>query len=243
MIAHIASSLALALIATSPPVSLNGTYALQSGRSQTKAHLVATQLGASPLDERLDLWLTKDTTQPIRSYELDMTKYLHLIAVSDDFTAFVHVHPVLGADGHFRLDVHFPKEGVYHVYADAEPSGIGQQVFRYDLRVGSADGGARDIAPTSPQAAAGPYRVSLGSTHLRVGAADELTVHITRDGKPAGDLRPYLGALAHAVFIDAGDLSYAHVHPIPLDHTGHSMSGMSGMSDMNMALQELWWVA
>ena len=53
MIAHIASSLALALIATSSPVSLNGTYALQSGRSQTKAHLVATQIGASALDERL----------------------------------------------------------------------------------------------------------------------------------------------------------------------------------------------
>jgi hypothetical protein len=30
---------------------------------------------------------------------------------------------------------------------------------------------------------------------------DMFDIHIFKDGKPAGDLHPYLGALAHAVFL------------------------------------------
>ena len=33
-------------------------------------------------------------------------------------------------------------------------------------------------------------------------------------GKPAMDVHPYLGALAHAFFLDAGDRSSVHVHPV-----------------------------
>jgi hypothetical protein len=31
-----------------------------------------------------------------------------------------------------------------------------------------------------------------------------------------GDLHPYLGLLAHAIFIDRRDLTYTHVHPMAL---------------------------
>ena len=44
-----------------------------------------------------------------------------------------------------------------------------------------------------------------------------LNVNILKDGKPATDLHPYLGVPAHAVFLDAKDLSYVHTHPMAMD--------------------------
>jgi hypothetical protein len=41
-----------------------------------------------------------------------------------------------------------------------------------------------------------------------------LPIRIARNGKPATDLHPYLGAAGHAVFIDTSSLAYVHVHPM-----------------------------
>ena len=65
------------------------------------------------------------STEGIRAYRVDMTKLLHMIIVSDDFRTFLHVHPILQADGHFLLDQKFPSPALYHIYADAEPEGFG----------------------------------------------------------------------------------------------------------------------
>jgi hypothetical protein len=40
-----------------------------------------------------------------------------------------------------------------------------------------------------------------------------MRLSILRDGQPASDLEPYLGAGAHVVLVAAEDLSYVHVHP------------------------------
>ena len=78
------------------------------------------------------------------------------------------------------------------------------------------------------------YTVTLSSLKLAAGRESSLDVHITAGGRPATDLHPYLGALAHAVFIDAADLSYVHVHPMPLDATeSNGMAGMKGMAGMD----------
>ena len=41
-----------------------------------------------------------------------------------------------------------------------------------------------------------------------------LTLSVSRDGKPVGDLQPYLGAYGHLVALRASDLAYLHVHPM-----------------------------
>jgi hypothetical protein len=211
---------------------LAGAFALQNGRSQMQAHMLAMQAGPSPLDRHLDIWLTRGASHVVNRYDIEMTKYLHVIAVSDDFATFLHVHPILGSDHHFRLDVDFPKAGLYHVYADGDPEGIGQQVFRFDLRVGPPVERRRDLAPTGATVTTGPYRVSLSATTLHAGSESRIAVHITEDGKPAKDLHPYLGALAHAVFIDATDLSYAHVHPMSMNGASGKAGGTAGASPM-----------
>jgi hypothetical protein len=228
----------LALVAA----PLDGTFALQTGAAKTNGFLRATTIGGNPLEQHLDIWMTRErSAQPILRYSVDMTKLLHVIIVSDDFARFLHVHPVLGPDGHFTIDQRFPEPALYHVYADGEPDGIGQQVFRFDLAVaGGAAAGARDLPSTGPKRSAGPYTVELSTTTVPAGNDVPVTVHIRHGTRPAGDLHPYLGALAHAVFLDARDLSYVHVHPLPLaagpmnSMPGMAMSNMPGMGGMDM---------
>jgi hypothetical protein len=212
--------------------TLTGTYALQTGKDKTIASLGASVVPNDPLARKLDISLGDDT-QTLRQYELDMTQFMHLIIVSDDFRWFVHVHPHLRRDGHFTIVQRFPRPGAYHLYADCDPTGVGQQVFRFDLALGAtpAPTASRDLLATGNVVHAGPYRVALSSTTIDAGSESHIRVHVTRDGKPAGDLHPYLGALAHAVFLNSADLTYVHVHPAAIGDTMAGMDMMPALSD------------
>jgi hypothetical protein len=212
-----------------------GTFALQGGTPRTAGYLLATQIGTNPLAQHLDTWMTpKGSSSVIRSYQIDMTKYLHMIAISDDFRTFLHVHPTLGADGHFLLDQAFPVAAEYHIYIDARPEDFGQQVFRFDMNVGAPSvPSARDLSETGTSSAVGPYTVTISSDTLSVQDESRIVVHIAKNGKPADDLHPYLGALAHAVFINASDLSYVHAHPMPLS-ASNARGQATTSSDGNM---------
>jgi len=214
----------VATLATMHSQTLPGTYALQTGKEKALAHLVATARPDDPLTEKLDISLGDDTGT-IRRYDVDMTKYLHLIIVSDDLRTFMHVHPQMHPSGHFTIEQRFPGPALYHIYSDSEPTGFGQQVFRYDLdlRGSAAEVATRGLAPTGSVAIAGPYRIALDSTVVRAGQESHIHVRVTKNGKAAADLHPYLGALAHAVFVDTSDLTYVHVHP---EAPGTSMAAM-----------------
>jgi len=204
--------------------SYTGTFALPGKTQQVDAKLAASFNGDT--EAQLDLSeMQRPGGATVTDYDTDMTKKLHMIVISDDLTSFQHVHPVLGADGHFTIDLKVPAAGGYHVYADAVPHGDGQQVFRFDVPFGNALSNAPNLTPTPATAHAGPYAVTLDSLKLDAGRTTMLSVHVTKNGKPANDLSPYLGGAAHAVFINAKDLSYIHVHPMQ----GNDMSAMSDM--------------
>ena len=180
------------------------------------------------------------TSRPVTRYETELSKQLHLIAVSGDLRTFVHGHGDRpDGSGRFRVAMTFPHGGLWHVYADAVPAGMGQQVMRFDLDLG----GERSRPQTSPQptgleGADGRYGVRFDTLGLQGGQDAELKLHILRDGQPAPDVTPYLGVAAHAVFLSAADLTYVHAHAAPAaaplaGGTGaamkHDMTGMAGM--------------
>jgi hypothetical protein len=241
MLAAILTFLAIGgLLFTSGPQVISGVYALQTGSAKTIASMEARAVAGAPLERKLDFSLGDDT-KTIRRYDLDMTKYAHLIIVSDDFRTFLHVHPALHKNGHFTIAERFPKPALYHLYADCEPAGFGQQVFRYDLDLGASAGEeslARDLAPTGNVVTAGPYRVMLDTTTMRAAGETRLRVRITKNGKPARDLHPYLGALAHAVFIDGADLTYVHVHPVAAGDAMRAMR-MPALADRDVSAPEM----
>ena len=199
--------------------AIPGTPALAGAEAKVGGTLTATLApSGGPLALDLDIALTRaGSGEPVRRYEPELSKEMHVITVDDTLTSFVHEHVGhVPKDGHARLTVTFPTPGLWHVYVDTVPKGLGQQVLRFDLPVGQARAERRSPALTSPQttAQAGPYRLSFDTLELKAGEMSMLQLRILKDGKPARDPQPYLGVPAHLVMIGADDLAYVHAHPM-----------------------------
>jgi len=188
--------------------------------------LKATPSLSSPLEQKLDIWMTlPHSALPIKQYQVEMTKKLHVVIVSEDFKTFLHIHPALGPNGHFSITQNFPAPGTYFVYADALPNDLNHQVFRFTMVVGHASGSPARVLPNTGMGVhAGPYEVDLSTVRIHAGRMEMVDVSVLKNGQPAKDLHPYLGAPAHAVFLNAKDLSYVHVHPMTGDMVSMDMS-------------------
>jgi len=211
------ATLALGLCATATASSAqHGAFALPDGRAQVRAELTVQPNGAAA--NRLDIaQYAPDSQAPIADYRADQTKLMHVILVRDDFAGFQHVHPRF-ANGHFTVDVTLDAGHRYYAYSDSLPARYPQQVFRFVLQAGAPPHTVNtSVSVGHSRIAAGPYDVALSTVHLRAGRATSVPVRITRNGRIASDVHPYLGAAAHAVFIDTQSLAYVHVHPMTSD--------------------------
>lgn len=135
---------------------------------------------------------------PVRDFDLEHERRLHLIVVRRDLGVFRHLHPRLGANGRWTIPLTLPAGGVYRAFADFTVAGE-----RRTLGVDLFAGGAQTLtAPTRD-----PYRALL-ERH-----GDELTFTVERAGKPV-EVGRYLGARGHLVVLREGDLAYLHAHPV-----------------------------
>ncbi|WP_049566528.1 hypothetical protein [Streptomyces sp. SBT349] len=151
--------------------------------------------------------------EPLADYEKTHDKDLHLIVARRDLSGFQHVHPTLGADGAWSVPLTFANAGDHRIFADFSPAGDpdGPLTLGADVAV---TGGYRPEPLPEPARTAGVdgYTVTLDGD-LAAGADSELTLSVSRDGRPVTDLEPYLGAYGHLVALRSGDLAYLHVHP------------------------------
>ena len=150
---------------------------------------------------------------------------LHLIVVSNDFTFFDHVHPSVQPDDSLALSYAFARPGQYLLYADVTPSGARSQVFRLPVTVrrqgGEPDVTARsaDLRPSASLSKAIDSDPSMTS-ELRFqprtpvsGVEAHFLVRFSKDGRPVNDLEPYIGAMAHGLFLSSDSNIYLHCHP------------------------------
>ncbi|MGZ3498616.1 MAG: hypothetical protein ACXWNJ_14070 [Vulcanimicrobiaceae bacterium] len=204
------------------------------GASPVSAQLAA-KAQPDPLVVDIDE-VERDGGRAVRAYDWDMTKKVHLIVVSDDLQTFMHVHPVLGSDGHFRLRLRLPRPALYHLYYDGVPHDLGRQIFRFDLPVDTAATPApeRPLPVTSDVSTVGPYSVRISRLTVPVAEPALYHVEIRKNGKPASDLHPYLGAMGHGVLIGSDDLSYLHVHA--MDAMMMQMMGVDDCGDAVLSM-------
>jgi hypothetical protein len=176
-----------------------------------------------------------DGKTPILDYDVEMEKLIHLVVVRDDFATFSHLHPAFDTTtGTFLQPFTKSPNHRYYVYADTTPHGIGQQVFRFTIE---SDGPIANSSPSAsaspPSVLAGPYRVTLSATTFPANQPQNLNLTVMKGARPADDLGTYLGAAAHAVFINTLTLAYVHVHPM----ARKSQDAPSGRMDMGASAQ------
>jgi hypothetical protein len=156
----------------------------------------------------------------VTRYTESHDKQLHLIVVRRDLAGFQHVHPTRDAAGTWTVPLDLRTAGTYRVLADFAPTALGGDTLTLgtDLAVGGRYTPAPLPAPAAVATVDG-YEVRLAG-HPEPGREAELTFTVREDGRPVGDLEPYLGAFGHLVSLRAGDLAYLHTHPAEEAATG-----------------------
>ena len=151
--------------------------------------------------------------EPVREFEVEHERRMHLIIVRRDLTGFQHLHPGLNADGRWRTPLRVPDAGNYRVFADFKHEGKAQTLAA-DLVVDGPVDWEHLPAQSDTARTADGYEVRVQGGHS-AGREAELRFSVLLRGKPV-TVEPYLGAGGHLVALREGDLAYLHVHP-----TGH----------------------
>ena len=159
---------------------------------------------------------------PVRDFEVEHDKRMHLIVARRDLTGFQHLHPTLGGDGRWSTKVKVPDAGSYRVFADFKRGGE-NHTLAADVAVdGPLD--ALPMAPVRTAADAGNgYQVKLTGEESQAGEEAEVGFTVTRNGREIA-VDDYLGAKGHLVALREGDLAYLHVHPAESGH-GEAAAG------------------
>ena len=186
---------------------------------------VTMQFSFSPTspkpNEEVTLSLTpKLKDKPTEQVPLDVehTKKIHLIAVSEDLSWFDHIHPEIGADGAYTVKEKFPTAGKYTLFADYKPSGANHTVDNLNVTVAGTVPTAKVYGADKLTSIAGDgFSVSLTSDAGKfvTNAATHINGAVLQNGKSVdvNTLEDYLGAKAHMVVVSLADKKYLHVHP------------------------------
>ena len=194
---------------------------------------------------------------PVKDFEVEMTKKMHLIVVKNDLSWFNHIHPTLKENGTFVVTATLPTSGTYKLYADYTLKGSGQEVPQHEFATGGAASAPSSIelAPDKmqgpwltkkfnahpegePDAKGGAvYQVALMPMPMPLIAGGDTMLHFQiRDEKnrPVKDLQPYLGAMGHCVILSQDTSKYLHSHPMA-EGAEHDMSKMGAMDMSKMS--------
>ena len=158
--------------------------------------------------------------RPVRDFDEQHERLLHLIVVRRDLEHFQHLHPSLDQQGGWSQRLNLPEPGVYKAFADFS-SGGRSDVLGVDL---FAPGEMCEPGPADFRTVveAEGYSVLLRTEGVVPRASAVVEFQVAAGGKPVSQLTPYLGALGHLVALREGDLAYLHMHAL---HEARSPGG------------------
>lgn len=151
---------------------------------------------------------------PVRRFTPLHERDLHLIVTNRELTVYHHVHPALGADGRWTIDLPALPAGSYRAIADFQVAEGPRLALGTDLTVPGDYEPSPLPEPTTSTTTDG-FDVDL-TTAPGDGGEVTATLVVRRSDQPVA-LEPYLGANGHLVALRAGDIAYAHVHPVEDD--------------------------
>ncbi|WP_246128167.1 hypothetical protein [Amycolatopsis rhizosphaerae] len=154
--------------------------------------------------------------RPVTAFEPDQTKLMHFYLIRSDLAGFQHVHPTMAGDGTWTAPLAAATPGTYRAYASFITKDASGKPVPLMLSQGVTVPGTPETVPLpspSTTAQADGYGLSLSSNRFMTGMRQDLTVTVSKDGKPVTDLQPYLDTYGHLTAFHEGDLAIAHLHP------------------------------
>jgi hypothetical protein len=184
--------------------------------------------------------------------------HLFLVRMSD-MKSFWHLHPNQDGEQEFSANLPALPPGHYQIYADiVHRTGFPEtQVGEIDVQtvaghpLSGDDSGSPDLAPSDKATPLSDgYRMvwEREASPLRAQQAVVFRFRVEdKNGKPAGDLEPYMGMAGHAVFMSDDGKVFAHVHPegsvsmaaLALAQVSAGSPDAANMSSMKMASMKM----
>jgi hypothetical protein len=165
----------------------------------------------------------------VTRFDVMHEKLFHLFVVSRDLQQFAHLHPVLGANGAFDVDLTLPQAGHYQLLADLVPSGAAPQLIQRTITTSGFDGPLHKVPALESDVAdkvIGNTRIHLAMREA-VAGGDRLmtfTLFDVATGAPATDLEPFLGAPGHLLVVSADFSTASHSHPLVQEEATSSVA-------------------
>jgi hypothetical protein len=178
-------------------------------------------------DTAVDVLVRDGSGAIVKSFDLVHTMPMHFVAVSSDLNDFIHIHPTLGADGHFSVSTKFGLAEPYSVFMEYEPKGTTDETLS---RAGVSPAGAVPSPAQLPAADAfngsGPKTAVAANTSVTLALqargmlAANTPAHVVVDfkdpsGNPISDLTNWLGMPAHAIVLSSDVKTFVHLHGMP----------------------------
>ncbi len=162
------------------------------------------------------------TGAAVTQFDVVHEKLFHLFVVSRDLQHFAHLHPSLGANGAFGVDLALPHAGHYQLMADFVPTGGAPQLLQRTITTAGYDGplsATPALAADLSDKIADDTRVHMEMREAMAGGERLMTFTLTdaKTGAPASNIEPYLGATGHLLRVSADVSAAAHSHPIAQD--------------------------
>ncbi|MFF2876088.1 hypothetical protein ACFVR2_07155 [Gottfriedia sp. NPDC057991] len=179
--------------------------------------------------------------KPVKDFELEHEKLMHLIVISKGLSFFEHIHPEYKGDGKFEISPNFPSGGEYKLYADFVPKGESKIVKCSVVNVeGQLSQPVQLVADQKLTKVIDGKEVTLTFDHLMTNMELPMTFTIkdAKTKKPITNLQPYLGAIGHVVAISGDTETYLHVHPMEENTTGPDAKFMTSFP--KKGLYKIW---
>lgn len=162
----------------------------------------------------LTVSLSEPSGEPASLF-VDMEKYLHMVIVSRDQSAFAHIHAKQTSqeikNSSYSFSYTFPKAGEYLVSVDYA-HGLTLESKQFTVSVAGAP--LQRSAPVEYPAEGdfGGYHVALKYALPVAGKVETMQYTITKNGAPVTNLEQYLSAAMHVSVVKNDFSAFIHLH-------------------------------
>lgn len=191
--------------------SVGETYSLDVELASAPRPGVATHAQFHVRDPKSGVAVTR--------FDVMHEKLFHLFVVSRDLQYFAHVHPTVGANGAFDIDLTLPRPGHYQLIADLVPTGAAPQLIQRTITTEGFEGRLHTV----PEMEADLSDKVIENTRIHLEMREAMaggerlmtfTAYDAVTNAPVNDLEPFLGAPGHLLVVSADLSTAAHSHPL-----------------------------